>query len=432
MDQSLIAVAVPHIRDNLGASVNQVVWVQAIYLLMFAAPLLVTGRLGDRFGQRNVYLVGMAIFIVAALACALVPSIEWLIAMRAVQGLGASLLNPQPLSIINRIFPKDRRGAAMGVWSAVAGSSGLVGPVIGGLIVGSLGWRPVFLLYVPLGLVSLFLVARWVPTLPTGARRIDLISVVASLVAVFAVVFTLQQGPEEGWPGWLWGVLAVGVLAFVVFLRLQRTATSRGTEALVPFELFAHRNFALGVAAVATLGFTVYAVNLPIMLYLQTGAGLSSEVAGLMLVPSSVISILLAPVVGRLADKLHPGVISRIGFGSMIAAMALFAVLMRGGTSPGWLLVPMLLLGAANAMCWSSNSAISMRQLPPHLVGAGSGVYNTSRQVGAAVGMAALGAVMQVGVASTDFATAMGNTMLLPIAMLVVGFVAVSRFRSDL
>lgn len=136
LDQSLVAVALPKIQEDLGASLNQAEWVSAVYLLTFAVPLLITGRLGDRYGQRNIYLAGMAVFTLAALACVFAPSIEWLIAARAVQGLGGSLLNPQPLSIIHKIFAHDRRGAATGVWSAVASSAGLFGPVIGGVLVG--------------------------------------------------------------------------------------------------------------------------------------------------------------------------------------------------------------------------------------------------------------------------------------------------------
>ncbi|MDJ1370525.1 DHA2 family efflux MFS transporter permease subunit [Gulosibacter molinativorax] len=432
VDQSLVAVAIPHIREDLGASVNQVVWVSSIYLLMFAAPLLVTGRLGDRFGQRNVYAVGLALFVGSALGCFFAPNVESLIVIRAVQGLGASLMNPQPFSVINQIFPRERRGAPMGVWSAVAGSSGLVGPVLGGLIVGAAGWRWVFLLYVPLGLLALVMTLRWVPKLPTSVARIDLVSVIVSIVSVFAVVFTLQQGPDTGWPGWLWLVLAAGVIAGIVFVWLQRRASRRGADALMPLELFSIRNFALGVVSVTTLGFTVYAIQLPIMLHLQSGAGLSAEVAGLLIMPMAIISITLAPVVGRLADRLRPGVISTIGFSTLISAMALFALLMRPGVPVGWMLIPIVLLGASNALCWSSNSTISMRGLPRELIGAGSGVYNTARQVGAAVGSASLGAVMQIGVQVTDISSAMGNAMLLPIGVLLIGLIAVSQFRSDL
>ena len=179
----------------------------------------------------------------------------------------------------------------------------------------------------------------------------------------------------------------------------------------------------------ATLGFTVYAVNLPIMLYLQVGQGLSAQVAGLMLVPMGVISVIMAPVIGRVTDRVAPGRISRIGFSAMIAAMLSFGVAMHLGVSVGWLLIPIVLLGFANSLCWAPNSTISLRDLPGDLVGAGSGVYNTARQVGAVLGAAALGAVMQMGEGTLAFGAAMGNAVLLPVIFLVVGLVAVSRFR---
>lgn len=431
MDQALVAVALPSIREDLGASINQTVWVVAVYLLAFAAPLLVSGRLGDRFGQRDVYLAGMAVFTVAATAAAFAPTIELLIVARAVQGLGASLLNPQPLSIIHRVFAWNRRGAAMGMWSAVASSSGLIGPVLGGLVVGTAGWRWVFALYIPFGILAVVLVALFVPRLPTGTGRIDPVSAVLAMTAVLAVTLTLQQGPDLGWPLWLWAVCAAGLAASVVFVRLQFRARRLGVDALVPPALFAHRNFALGSFSVFTLGFAVYSMNIPIMLYLQTAQGMSAQSAGLMLIPTAVVSLALAPYVGRLTDRTAPGVVSTSGFVSMTSAMLLFAGMMAWQVPVPWLLVPLVLMGAANAMCWAANSAVSMRGLPSDLVGAGSGVYNTSRQVGAVVGAAALGAVMQVGMATTDLPTAMGVTLVLPAALLVAGGLAVARFHPD-
>lgn len=431
MDQTLVAVALPGIREDLDASINQAVWVSAVYLLTFAVPLLIAGRLGDHFGQRNVYLVGISIFTLGAVACSLAPTIEILIALRAVQGLGASLANPQPLSVINRIFPRHRRGAAMGIWSAVAGSAGLFGPVIGGLVVGTVGWRWTFALYLPLGLICIALVALWVPKLPTMAGRIDFLSALVSLIAVLAVVFSVQQGPDLGWPLWLWGLLIVGVVAAIVFIRLQKSAARRGTEALVPLELFQYRNFSLGVFAVTMLGFTVYSVNLPIMLYLQEGAGLTSQIAGLLLVPMAVISMFIAPVIGRVTDNVAPGRVSILGFSSLIVSMALFGIFIFLEVSPAWMLIPIVLLGAANGLCWSPNSTISMRDLPPHLVGAASGVYNTSRQVGAVLGAASLGAVMQIVGRYADFNIAMGSALLFPVIFLVLGLIAVSNFQAD-
>ncbi len=432
MDQTLVAVALPQIREDLDASINQAVWVSAVYLLAFAVPLLIAGRLGDRFGQRNVYLVGIGLFAVGAVACSLAPNIETLIALRAVQGLGASLANPQPLSVINRIFPRSRRGAAMGIWSAVAGSAGLFGPVAGGLLVGTVGWRWTFFLYLPLGLVCIALVAMWVPKLPSVAGRIDFLSAAVSFVAVLAVVFSVQQGPDLGWPLWLWVLLVCGLVAFALFMRLQETAQRRGTDALVPLELFAYRNFSLGIFSVAMLGFTVYAVNLPIMLYLQEGAGMSAQSAGVLMVPMAAVSMLVAPFIGRVADRVAPGRVSMLGFSSLITSMVLFALFMMVEVPAAWMLIPLVLLGAANGLSWSPNSTISMRDLPPQLVGAASGVYNTSRQVGAVLGAASLGAVMQIAGRLTDFNIAMASAMLFPVLFLVFGLIAVANFRTDI
>lgn len=425
LDQSLVAVALPRIREDLGASLNQAVWVSAIYLLTFAVPLLITGRLGDRFGQRTVYMAGMALFTVSALACALAPTIELLILARAFQGLGGSLLNPQPLSIIHRIFAHNRRGAATGVWSAVASSAGLFGPVVGGVLVGAVGWRAVFFVYVPLGLISLVAVARYVPTLPTGTSRIDYLSGAVSLIAVLGIVVALQQGPELGFGPLIWLSLAGGIAALVLFVWMQ----TRSSAPLMPLRLFETHNFSRGAFAVFTLGFTVYSVNLPIMLYLQTAQNMAPETAGLMLVPMGVLSVLMSPVIGRLTDRVAPGMISKIGFASMITAMSLFAVFMVSGAGALTLLIPVVLFGVANAMCWAPNSTISLRDVPQDLVGSASGVYNTARQVGAVVGAATLGATMQLAVTLTDFGTAMGIAILLTVVPLAAGLASVSRFR---
>ena len=431
MDQTLVAVAIPRIREDLDASINQAVWVSSIYLLTFAVPLLIAGRLGDRFGQRNVYLVGIFIFTTGAVLCSIAPTIEVLIALRAMQGLGASLANPQPMAVINRIFPRSRRGAAMGTWGAVGGSAGLFGPVAGGIMVGLVDWRWTFFLYLPLGILCMVLVFLWVPKLPTATSRIDFLSAAISLVAVLSVVFSVQQGPDMGWPLWLWLTLIAGIIAFYFFIRLQKSASARGTVALVPLELFSYRNFSLGVFAVATLGFTVYSVNLPIMLYLQDGAGLNSQAAGLLLIPMAVVSMVLAPLVGRIADRVAPGRISIIGFTALATSMALFGIFMFLEAPAAWMLIPITLLGIANGMCWSPNSTISMRDLPPHLVGAASGVYNTSRQVGAVLGAASLGAVMQIAGQLTDFNNTMGSALLFPIIFLSLGLIAVSNFRDE-
>ena len=227
------------------------------------------------------------------------------------------------------------------------------------------------------------------------------------------------------------GIVMCGHYCICCVHLAAKTAVRRGTDALVPLELFAYRNFSLGIFAVAMLGFTVYSVNLPIMLYLQEGAGLSSESAGLLMVPMAAVSIFIAPVIGRVADRVPPGRVSKIGFSSLISSMALFAVFMYLEVAAAWMVVPLILLGAANGLSWSPNSTISMRDLPQHLVGAASGAYNTSRQVGAVLGAASLGAVMQIAGQLTEFNIAMASAMLFPVIFLICGLIAVSNFRSD-
>lgn len=429
LDQTVVAVATPQFQAELGASLSQVVWVTSIYLLTFAVPLLVTGRLGDRFGQRNVYLVGMTVFTLSSLACGLAPNIYALIVARAIQGLGASIMAPQTMSVINRIFARERRGAAMGVWGAVAGLASLLGPILGGVIVSSVGWQWIFFINVPLGVLSLVMVSLWVPHMAGIARSIDGWSVVVSIIAMFSIVFAVQEGPSLGWPVWIWVVLALGCALIALFVRMQATAQQRGNEALIPLDIFSIRNFSIGAFSIATMGFAISGMMLPIMIYLQEGRGLTAEKAGFLLVPMAVISGVLAPYVGRLSDRLNPRILSVTGFAFMFAAAVTLVFTMREGMNLWWILLPIVLLGFGNGFVWSPNSATAMRDLPVTQVGAASGVYNTTRQVGAVIGAAVIGAAMQIGVAFTDVATAMGNSMIPAAVVLLLGLIAVSRFQ---
>ncbi|WP_244310955.1 DHA2 family efflux MFS transporter permease subunit [Corynebacterium hindlerae] len=426
LDQTIVAVATPQFQQELAASINAVVWVSSIYLLACAVPLLFTGRLGDRFGQKRMYIIGMAVFTLSSLACGLAPSIEVLIGARLTQGLGAALLTPQTMAIINRIFPREKRGAAMGVWGATAGLATLCGPVLGGLLVGSVGWQWIFFINVPIGILCISLVLAWVPDLHATASKVDTPSVLLSGIALFAIVFSLQEGPSQNWSWVVWGALAVGVVMLAAFVALQ----SRVAAPLIPLELFQNRNFSLGSFSIFTMGFAVAGTMLPIMLFLQDGKGLSAQQAGMMMIPMAVISGVLAPVAGRLADRLHPRVLSMVGFGFMVVAMLVLVVVMRDGVPVRWMLAGIALLGLGNAFVWSPNSATTMRTLSVQHLGAASGVYNTCRQTGAVVGTAAIGGAMQIAVQYTSMATAMGLAMIVPAVVLTMGLVAVSQFSA--
>src|ERR1700682_1257024 len=221
LDATIVAVANPSIMDKLGASYDAVIWVTSAYLLAYAVPLLLAGRLGDRYGPKNLYLLGLTVFTAASLWCGLAGSIEMLIAARGVQGIGAALLTPQTLSTITRIFPAERRGVAMSVWGATAGVATLVGPLAGGVLVDRLGWQWIFFVNVPIGIIGLALAVWLIPVLPTQKHGFDLIGVLLSGAGVFLIVFGLQEGQSHHWAAWIWGTIAGGVAFMVAFVYLQ-------------------------------------------------------------------------------------------------------------------------------------------------------------------------------------------------------------------
>lgn len=431
MDQTVFAVATPEIMKAFDARLDEVVWVTSMFLLFFVVPLLVTGRLGDRFGQRTLFQVGVGLFTLSALAAMFAPTLQWLIVARAFQGMGAAILAPQTMSVINRVFPREHRGAALGAWGAVGSMATLVGPVVGGFLVGTFGWQGAFMLHLPIGVLAILLAGAWVPRLPTFARGLDLLSVLVSLVAMGSLVVAVQQGPVYGWPVWSWILLAVGAAGLVLFIRMQATAGRRGVEALVPLQLFRNRNYSLGAFSVATLGFSAASMMLPVMLWLQDGRGFTSQQAGLMLVPMAVIAGVGSPLVGRAADRVHPRILSVAGFTAMIAGVLAINQIMLLDAPSFWFLPAAGLLGVGNAMVWAPNSATAMRSVDIAYMGAASGVYNTTRQTGAVIGAAAVGAAMQVGSASLGLVPGLAASLLLPVAVLVPGLIAVAFFRAD-
>lgn len=428
LDQTIVAVATPDLQQDLAASINAVVWVTSIYLLCAAVPLLVTGRLGDRFGQRNVYLVGMIIFTASSLACGLATNMTMLIVARAVQGLGAAILTPQTMSIINRIFPREQRGKAMGMWGAVAGLASLAGPLLGGLIISVASWQWIFFINVPLGILCVVLVWLWVPRLERHDKQIDSISVVLSVLAVFVLVFGFQEGAAQNFPWWFYVCVLAGVILTALFIWRQKQVASSSREPLVPLSMFSNKNFSRGSFAVAMMGFCVAAQPLPLMLFLQQGHHLGALSAACLLIPQAVLTLILSPYVGRLADRMHPGKLARIGFGGMAVSVLILAVLMRPGVSFWWILLPITIQGLANPFVWAPTSTTAMRDFAPMQAGAASGVYNTTRQLGSVIGAALVGAAMDLGVRFVAFEHAMGNAVLLAAFALVLGLVAASRF----
>jgi EmrB/QacA subfamily drug resistance transporter len=447
VDSTIVSVATPAIISDLHADVNDVVWVTSAYLLAYAVPVLITGRLGDRFGPKNLYMAGLTVFTLASLWCGLTNSVEMLIVARVVQGLGASMITPQTMAIITRIFPAVRRGKAMALWGATAGVATLVGPILGGVLVDALGWEWIFFINVPVGIFGLFLAARLVPTLETHSHQFDWLGVVLSGAGMFLLVFGIQEGHQYDWSTTILAMIIVGFGILVLFVLWQ--ARNR-QEPLVPLGLFRDRNFSLANVAIAVMGFAITSMAIPLLLWAQVVRGLSPTRSALLLVPMAIMTILLARPVGNLTDRAHPRLITGFGFAATIVSLVWLSHEMTPGVSIGALIGPMILLGIGNAFIWAPNSATATRNLPIQQAGAGAGVYNANRQVGAVLGSAAIAVLIDArlaaeglpvfeGTGSTGgklpaafadgFSQAMATSMLLPAAVLVLGLVASVLFE---
>ncbi len=428
VDQTIVAVATEAFVTQLGATTNQVIWVTSAYLLAYVVPLLFTGRLGDQIGPRTVAIAGLVVFTGASLWCGLAPDIETLIVARVFQGVGAALLTPQSLSVITRVFAPDRRGAAMGAWGAVAGIASVVGPVLGGVLIDAFDWRWIFFVNIPFGIAAVVLVWLWVPRLETRKHSYDIAGILLSAVGMFLLVFGIQQGESHGWGGTTGALIAVGLIALVVFVWWQSRVR---TEPLVPLRLFRDRNFSIGNFGVSTIGFVTAGTMVPLMFYLQGVKGLSPTQAGLMLLPMALVAGVFAPVVGRLSDRLDPRIFTGVGYFSYAVSLFWLALVMDSSTSIPVLLAPIALMGVANGCVWAPTSSTAMRQLELASAGAGSGVYNTTRQVGAVLGSAAIGALMQARlVAHGDVGQAVADAMFLPAVVVLLGGLATMAFRT--
>jgi len=444
VDATIVAVANPSIMEKLDASYDAVIWVTSAYLLAYAVPLLVAGRLGDRYGPKNLYLVGLAVFTAASLWCGLADSIGMLIAARVVQGVGAALLTPQTLSTITRIFPAERRGVAMSVWGATAGVATLVGPLAGGVLVDGLGWQWIFFVNVPIGIVGVALAVKLLPQLPTDKLGFDVLGVLLSGVGLFLIVFALQEAQSHHWAPWIWGAIAGGIGFIAAFLYWQSVNSK---DPLIPLDIFGDHDFSLSNLGVATIGFVVTAMLVPVMFYAQAVCGLSPTRSALLTAPMAIATGVLAPFVGKIVDRSHPRPV--IGFGFSVLAIALtWLSFEMTPTTPIWRVVlPLTATGIGMAFIWSPLAATATRNLAPQVAGAGSGVYNTTRQVGAVLGSAGIAAFMTSRIGAEmppmpsqaqgegsvtrlpeflrePFAAAMSQSMLLPAFFALFGVVA--------
>src|SRR5579864_4097574 len=418
LDLTIVNIAIPNMITKLHASLDDVLWVINAYALVLAVLVITAGRLGDLIGPRIMFMGGVAVFTAASAACGLSPSPGWLIGFRAVQGLGAAMLMPQTLTIIINTFPPDRRGAAFGVWGAVAGVATIAGPTLGGLLVTAFDWRWIFFVNLPVGLCVLLVTPLIIPDLKPGRRhRIDIPGVLLASTALLAICYGLVEGQKYDW-GTIAGfvsiplVLGLGVVLLLAFLLVQRLTQDK--EPLVPFALFRDRNYSVvnwvsGVLAVGMMG-----IFLPLTIYLQSVLAFSALKAGLTLAPASLVSMFVAPVAGRMTDKIGGKFILMSGLILYGAGMGWIALIAQPDTSWPVFVAPLVVAGLGMGCIFAPMVTVAMRNIEPRMAGAASGVLNTVRQVGLVIGTAAVGALLQNRLVSSITAQASTRSAALP------------------
>lgn len=417
LDTTIVNVAIPAMSAGLNTTLDQILWVLNAYILVYAVLLITAGRLGDLFGQRNLFALGLFVFTVASALCGLSQNVTQLILARILQGIGGALLTPQTLAIIASLFPPERRGAAFGIWGGVAGLATITGPTAGGAIITYIDWRWIFFVNVPIGIGALIATFLIIPDLRPGRRHgWDIPGVILISAGLFAVVFGLIEGQRYNWgqitsyPITIPEVIGAGlflVVAFIIWERFQ-------VEPLVPLSLFEERNFAVANWIAAAISFGMLSLFLPITIYLQSVRDFSALQAGLTLAPMSLTSMFVAPFAGRLADRIGGKYILMTGIS--VFAIGTAALTFVAGPDSTWInfLVPAIIAGFGMGMTFAPMTTVAMRNISPRMAGAASGVLNTTRQLGAAIGSAVVGALLQNHLATALHDQAVSHASALP------------------
>lgn len=421
LDMTIVNVAIPSIISGLRATLDQLLWVINGYSLVYAMLLIMSGRLGDILGPRNLFLAGTVVFAAASAGSGLSHSATELIAARAGQGVGAAMLAPQTLAYVAALFPPERRGSASGMTGGIAGIALVAGPTLGGFITTHFGWAWVFFLNLPISVVTVALTFLFVPDVRPGVRhRLDVLGVLLATAGIFGLVFGLIEGQRYNW-GTLWSfvtipeILGAGVAVLLVFLLTQYAR--RASEPLLPLAIFRQRNFTAMIVVIAAMGFAIIGIFLPFTIYLQSVLGLSAQDAGLTLAPTVIAIMVMAPVSGTLADRIGGKYLLVAGLLLFVVGMALIAQT-ESPTSDRWSFLPGLLVaGIGMGMTFAPLYSIALRTLDARFGGVASGVINTVQEVGSVIASAAVGALLQNRLATALHEQAVQRAPALPDAV---------------
>jgi EmrB/QacA subfamily drug resistance transporter len=392
LDNTVVNVALPSIQRDLGAQLSELEWVVSGYALTFAALLLTGGKLGDLLGRRRMLVIGLVIFGGSSLACALAPDAGVLIGARVVQGVGAALMNPATLSIIAATFGPRQRGTAIGIWVGVSATALAIGPLVGGLLTEHVGWSSIFYINVPIAAVAVvasFLLIDESKDM-SHEQRLDLPGLVTSGVGLFALTYGLIEANTYGWTsGRIVGAFAIAAVSLATFILLEL----HQRLPMLDLSLFRSSTFAGANTVLLLVALAMFGIFFFVSLYMQNILGYSAVQAGAAFLPLTLLVVLLAPVAGRISDRL--GSRSLMTFGMTLVGLQLLYFSTLGVKESYWALVPGMLLGGIGMPAvMTPASAAAMSGVSADKAGVGSAVLNSSRQVGGSLGIALMGAIM--------------------------------------
>ncbi|MGN9807718.1 MFS transporter [Micromonospora sp. L32] len=433
LDVSIVNVAVPSMDRALHASPSDLQWVLSGYALTFGLILVPAGRFGDARGRRTAFVVGVALFTLTSALAGLATSPAWLVTTRLLQGAAAGVVNPQVTGLIQQLFPGTERGRAFGLLGATIGISTAVGPLLGGLLIQlggeEHGWRWVFFVNVPVGILAVVLGWRLLPTRPAGQpdrHRLDPVGVLLLGVGVLLLLLPLVQ--REQWQSpWKWALVPAG-LAVLVGFGLWERRYARHRTPLFDLRLFRLRSYTLGalIALVYFGGFT--AIFFIFTLYLQNGLGYSALIAGLAITPFALGSALASTLGGRIVNRFGRPLVG-IGLVVVVIGLGTVVLVLRGSPQhsvPLLTAVPLLVAGLGSGLVITPNQTLTLSQVPVPKAGSAAGMLQTGQRIGSAAGIAAVGAMFFSSLASTggDWAAAFRHSLLLAAGVVVLALVA--------
>jgi EmrB/QacA subfamily drug resistance transporter len=390
LDALVVTTALSTIRVDLGASIEQLEWTVNAYNLSFAVLLMTAAAVGDRIGQRRMFAAGLGLFVAASAACALAPDVGWLIAARAVQGVGAAMITPVALALLSANYPAELRGKAMGIFAGITGLAVLGGPVVGGAIAQGAAWEWIFWLNVPIGLLAIPLVLRRIPENYGRRARLDFGGLALVTGAALGLVWGLVRGNAAGWGSVeVVGALVAGAVLAVAFVAWEL----RSSEPMLPMTFFGSRAFAAGNASVFFLIASLFGAVFFLAQFLQTSLGYGPLDTGLRLMPWTATLFIVAPIAGSLVNRVGERPLILGGLLLQAIGMAWIGLIASPGMAYAEMVPALVVAGTGVSMAIPATQNVVMSAVPPSEAGKASGTYNMVRQLGGVFGIALLVAV---------------------------------------